>query len=1294
MKNNKIAKITILTLMSGASILGTSASFVNPSRYLASVNENPNGYSVNNQRVKSITKKEALTLVYSDGLNGGGNSKAQGQLQMLTAAELFNNPKVQKLLNDPSKKGAAAKEVQNLLNAAKELDKIRSNPSSYDSTRVKILADTINVSGKILGVVGDLAVGGPLGAGAKAVAVVSKAKNLSSGAQTILSGTVDKSVGLSIGWAVGKMASAGENAVKNSEMAYSDRVKKLSEVQSGLDSQLKTIAPTGGQMLANISLGAQGPLAQELLNNYIAPQTFGIDPNQEPGQIIAANKDAFVWAQLAGLKINESGQIEASSEQLAELSKKIVAETNKNVKNLIDAQTKKVAGILEEQKTAEENRRKDEANRILENQKAELAEKTLATTVNTSLMILNLIDPKAAAKITPVVQSAMAIRSALKAFSSNLELNKFNASALLTGDLIGIGLNLIGAFMNTGPTADEMILEGIQNLSKQISELSQQMHDRFDRIDQSLSNISLQLSQMMMQVSEISEDVLRVNIKMNEAIDRLSNIQDSVDDLKYQMNSVDHNLYQGIQILRKGIAREALADCDRFNKGGNNLRGDDRINMAIHCVTRATHSYMGYHGDEEKNSSKDWNSEEFKSLAGQLDSDPSVLNNYFATMLQFGGFNFFSNVYLRPDGAGGVRLTLWNSLKDLSAQATNEAYGKKLKNSDFSDLAEWNGEFSDLQNPLNIQFWATASEAVNQIAQQSPDVAHNLPLGSVATLVAEGEKFERFYKTLSKPATQAAEDIERKKKLWLNVVNWAKGSLNGFEAELRNFAKKYESENSLAGFKTELPQNQQPRAITGLDGPVGYCADAIYAPFTGWNHSGGTKYGARGNIAINFKSEWADFLPAEVIRARDLGLVNLEVCIHTMGFEGFDPGVNSHLGLPVNLSSLSKLVKKKKSEEWQSGFIFKDIVRDSAIPNPNTAIGPVEFNVPVFSKLKHPREIGISDDYPRKLEVTYKTYGRAFVGFDLKIKPALGKENKVTTGTMRFYVKENQVHPMVKNIIVMNSDRVMVKENTASRGRGGIADYEGEPDNSRYRIDYNLSVEESRMEPLKYTEANLQVLFNRPRFVFTLDGGWAGADDLNKNGLDVKLASDIEKKLESDRNRFLDKLATTISQGSENLGQAYYRAEFANLALKHLMDSGFSRSLMSDDQVRQAFFGASALQRPSQLLGNVISGKDITEHQKERLTFFDNIRDASSSVGKLNPETLKNFEILEYKIQSHYSGDSQVQGEVPLKIAEELDQLRALRDYIEEVSADKIDLQMAMTEINKAVEAKARELGL
>jgi hypothetical protein len=103
----------------------------------------------------------------------------------------------------------------------------------------------------------------------------------------------------------------------------------------------------------------------------------------------------------------------------------------------------------------------------------------------------------------------------------------FSASTVvMTGNILGAVMGIVSLFGSSGPTPEEMILEEIGKLRKQVDQLRTEMHARFDRIDQELNiiyttmqerfdKIDIQLGVINANVLEVQRTLLDLDLKLN-----------------------------------------------------------------------------------------------------------------------------------------------------------------------------------------------------------------------------------------------------------------------------------------------------------------------------------------------------------------------------------------------------------------------------------------------------------------------------------------------------------------------------------------------------------------------------------------------------------------------------------------------------------------------------------------------------------------------------------------------------------------------------------------------------------
>ena len=132
-----------------------------------------------------------------------------------------------------------------------------------------------------------------------------------------------------------------------------------------------------------------------------------------------------------------------------------------------------------------------------EREKARLEKEGLRSAAYVVTTLVGLHDPDAGVKVGAMTDTAFGIWDAVDAFgeaTSNFTDISGAAVAILTGDFVSAGLKLVSAFVDTGPTADELILEGISEIKQQVEEVRQQMHARFDLLDERLIGMHTDLA--------------------------------------------------------------------------------------------------------------------------------------------------------------------------------------------------------------------------------------------------------------------------------------------------------------------------------------------------------------------------------------------------------------------------------------------------------------------------------------------------------------------------------------------------------------------------------------------------------------------------------------------------------------------------------------------------------------------------------------------------------------------------------------------------------------------------------
>ncbi|MGL4647797.1 MAG: hypothetical protein ACRC1H_00205, partial [Caldilineaceae bacterium] len=203
-----------------------------------------------------------------------------------------------------------------------------------------------------------------------------------------------------------------------------------------------------------------------------------------------------------------------------------------------DEQKKKEAKELAK-KTAEETEKKFK--------KAE-------ATINATTIILKQLDPKLAGDFKTVTSSYLSI---VKAVNSWLEdtvgdgafdkIFSFS-TVIMTGNVLGAVMDIVGMFGEDKPTPEQKILEEIGKLRQQVNQLRQEMHTRFDRIDAQLNTI---FTTMQARFDQVDIQLGRINGNIRD-------VQRSLIELDLRLSQFERNNFELLNVLGRRPLLDAI----------------------------------------------------------------------------------------------------------------------------------------------------------------------------------------------------------------------------------------------------------------------------------------------------------------------------------------------------------------------------------------------------------------------------------------------------------------------------------------------------------------------------------------------------------------------------------------------------------------------------------------------------------------------------------------------------------------------------------------------------------------
>ncbi|MFN8489946.1 MAG: hypothetical protein U0350_20335 [Caldilineaceae bacterium] len=241
---------------------------------------------------------------------------------------------------------------------------------------------------------------------------------------------------------------------------------------------------------------------------------------------------------LKNLSTTEFGKIETSIQDMQQT----LVEIDKNQTVLVDY-------IKDQQK-----RQQQQAVAAAEAAKYKLELQAAHSTISIVSTLAGFIDKKAGKDIAVVGESALKIADSMKgwldAVAGLSALDKVTSlsTVVMTGNVLGAVMNVVGLFGDSGPTPDQQILEEIGKLRQDVSQLRTEMHDRFDRVDKELNTI---YSTMQDRFNQIDLQLGKLNAKLDE-------IQRSLLDLDNKLSRIERDNFEFLDALGRRPLLEAI----------------------------------------------------------------------------------------------------------------------------------------------------------------------------------------------------------------------------------------------------------------------------------------------------------------------------------------------------------------------------------------------------------------------------------------------------------------------------------------------------------------------------------------------------------------------------------------------------------------------------------------------------------------------------------------------------------------------------------------------------------------
>ena len=279
----------------------------------------------------------------------------------------------------------------------------------------------------------------------------------------------------------------------------------------------------------------------------------GMDPDLSPSE----SADAFInaspalarhrklLARMRDSEISLDTKIDEARDAVASIMEEtreslrqdiqIMADRLKDHASIQSSQLDGLQEFLQHEQVERINRQQQQAEHIRQQQTDQIKIEGLRAAGYVLTTVVRIADEEVGKNLSAVVNFTFDLYDAVDTFEKVSgefgSLTSF-AAAALTGDFLSAGLKLVSAFIDTGPTADEMILEEIGKLREQVESVRREMHGRFDRVDERLAVIHRDMREGMWKLEELLRSGNR------DILQALSTIREDLESHEGRMQSI------------------------------------------------------------------------------------------------------------------------------------------------------------------------------------------------------------------------------------------------------------------------------------------------------------------------------------------------------------------------------------------------------------------------------------------------------------------------------------------------------------------------------------------------------------------------------------------------------------------------------------------------------------------------------------------------------------------------------------------------------------------------------------
>jgi hypothetical protein len=910
------------------------------------------------------------------------------------------------------------------------------------------------------------------------------------------------------------------------------------------------------------------------------------------------------------------------------------------------------------------------------------------------------------------------------------------AAAQMTFNYVQIAMELIGLFIDSGPSPEQLILEGISDIKKQIAEMREEMHGRFNQVDVKLDYIQQDL---VTNFDAIHSALQSQDYKLEDIKARLENILMKVEHLESSLYSVGSN-------LGNRLSDVMTIECGLSEPENLTINNPDTFKKCINGLMT-----LGNGWSKDGLSVKSAESLTPRDLVVDLNS-PSQTHDYMTFIAGLAKF-IPSSLFLKTD---------WNTLSDLDIGLSNLAFDNNINTSDaqafslFSKEQKITSQFEPFASGMaNQGMWVqTANHAINIIAQ-NPEKSHLLPYNAIKQFLSEGQKVYDFQLALSTPQEPTTESSEEKKLFWTNLVqnyenNYAK-LFNEVKTKLENEVKSstvkfvYQPDKKSDGKlddpikvdvfdgvdKITLSENEKYIGLDictkGVREHSGYELEhtASFKPFdenldkhiykmdTIKNYITPTAQERNDVLKLNVPKEILESIPKDLLVAKKVGLIDINLCIsedtwiRTKQIGTFGKGLIENLH-HLNSDRTNSQNQFKKSydqgdETWNSTNLFP---AKYAGLLPQIDLGALSLKTGHYKAGETDEGKDIKREFSGKFEVGSFGKRRFVILGTIKDKRNINSDYAKQFSIEVISKRESlQAGYTVKMGILRDRKGKIVKD---KNGEIALSVLEHEvierlnefEKDSKYSSSLDLAkvLKINRFAPGR-TAKNLEDLINTKQIEIKVD-----IDTVK----DAETVAEHYKKSTNDtvegiKNDIYRELTKSLTDSNGALAQTYNQARLSYELLRNLTMTGFQGTFTTDHFFSAPLKGSSPIPNPYQFVEPLLDTKR-KELFVRRREFPKNIRSAQNydSPVFMSEQQKNAIAVLKKNFQDYYSNyfikyqDKVAVGhnERPELLGTRLKDFTLVQRVIDIDQQHLTDLPIALQGIRDVVLKKSEDIGL